>query len=101
MKGIVQDLIGNLVMFAGLYISARRTPRRKGFWLRFLAGFILFSVLRHLAFSLAGNIPWEIREYPVMAIFTAFIPALAAMALVCWEMDFWAALCCGSSAYCL
>lgn len=101
MNGIVQDLIGNLVMVAGLYISARRTPRRKGFWLRFLAGFILFSVLRHLAFSLAGNIPWEDREYPVMAIYTAFIPVLAAMALVCWEMDFWAALCCGSSAYCL
>ena len=39
MTGLHQDLIGNLVMFAGLWISARKTPRRMLFWLRIALGF--------------------------------------------------------------
>ena len=102
MNGVFQDLIGNLVMLAVLFISARKTPRRKNFLIRLVLGFVLFSLIRHTAFSLINaQIPWEERELPSLIVFAAFIPMLAATALVCWEMDFWAALYCGSSAYCL
>ena len=40
-------------------------------------------------------------RYTNMVAFSAFIPLTATAALFCWEMDFWAALYCGSSAYCI
>ena len=102
MEGLHQDLIGNLIMFAGLYISARKTPRRALFWLRLPLALALFSVIRYLVFTYTmPAFPRESGLAPLMIAFTAFIPLLAAGALLCWEMDFWAALYCGSSAYCI
>ena len=102
MGGLQQDLIGNAVMFAALYISARKTPRRKLFWLFLLLGFALFSGIRYLYFThLSPLIPRDVRQTFNMIAFTAFIPLTAAVSLLCWEMDFWAALYCGSSAYCI
>ena len=102
MTGIQQDLLGNLAMFCGLYILARKTPRRKHFWLRMLLGFVLFSLIRQGIFSgLLSTIPWESRQLSLMVAFSAFIPLLMSACCVCWEMDAWAALHCGSSAYCM
>lgn len=102
MTGLHQDLIGNLVMFAGLWISARKTPRRMLFWLRIALGFALFSLFRHAYITYLNPLfSGEAFRYPSMIFFTSFIPLLAGVALLCWEMNFWAALYCGSSAYCL
>ena len=103
MEGLHQDLIGHLVMFMALLISARKTPRRKGFWLRLLGGLVLFSALRYVYFSHLSPLiaSRDTARYASMAAFAAFIPLLAGAALACWEMDFWAALYCGSSAYCI
>ena len=102
MENLHQDLIGNLLMFSGLLISARKTPRRSFFWLRLALGFALFSALRYAYFTYRTSLfPPEAGQYPNMVFFTAFIPMLAAAALGSWEMDFWVALYCGSSAYCL
>ena len=102
MEGLHQDLIGNLVMFAALYISARKTTRRRFFWLRLLAGYALFSLTRYAYFTfLSGLMPRETAQNVNMVIFAAFSPLTAAAAMLCWELDFWAALYCGSSAYCI
>ena len=103
MEGLHQDLIGNLAMFVALLISARKTPRRKAFWVRLVLSFALFSALRYVYFSHLSPLiaSRDIARYASMAAFTAFIPLTAAAALLCWEMDFWAALYCGSSAYCI
>ena len=102
MEGLHQDLIGNGVMFFALYISARKTPRREGFWLRLPLALILFSLIRYGYFSFVGPlIPRDAGSLPAMLAFTAFIPLMAASCALCWEMDFWAALYCGCSAYCV
>ena len=94
MEGPHQDLIGNLAMFVALLISAQKTPRRKNFWLRLIAGLVLFSALRYVYFSHLSPllVSWDTMRYTNMAAFSAFIPLTATAALFCWEMDFWAAL---------
>ncbi len=102
MEGLHQDLFGNLVMFAGLWISAQKTPRRSAFFLRLALGFILFSVLRYVSFGcLLPLFSQEAVRGVRMLLFAAFIPMLAAAGMFSWEMDFWVGLYCGSSAYCL
>ena len=102
MTGIQQDLLGNLIMFCSLDILARKTTRRPTFWLRMLLCFGLFSLIRYGVFSgLLAGLPWNIRQPCLMVAFSAFIPLLMGACLSCWEMDVWAALHCGSSAYCL
>ena len=102
MTSIQQDLFGNLVMFFGLVILARKTPRRKAFWLRLLLGFAAFSFVRYGIFNwLMPVFPPQSRMTSLMLAFSAFIPLLMGASLACWEMDVWAALHCGSSAYCL
>ena len=102
MDALYQDLIGNLAMFAGLYISARKTPRRKRFWLWLLMAFAVFSGIRYGYFThLLPLIPRDARQTSSAIAFSAFIPLLCAAALIPWEMNFWTALYCGSSAYCL
>ena len=74
MEPLHQDLTGNLVMFAGLYISARKTPRRGLFWLRLLLGYALFSVIRYVYFNhLSGLMPRDTAQIVNMIFFSAFI----------------------------
>ena len=102
MTGMQQDIFGNLVMFCGLFILARKTPRRGLFWLRLLMGFGLFSLARYGIFSgLLPLIPGVNRLLRLTLAFTSFIPLLMGASMACWEMDVWAALHCGSAAYCL
>lgn len=102
MVGLYQDLMGNFTMFLALYISARKTPRRNGFWLRLLLGFVIFSVLRYAYTTYVGVLfTGDVWRFTTMAYYAAFIPLLAVVALCNWEMDFWSGLYCGSSAYCI
>ena len=75
MTGIQQDIFGNLVMFCGLLILARKTPRRSHFWLRLLIGFGMFSLVRYGIFT--GVLPrltgWD-RLLRLTLAFTSFIP---------------------------
>ncbi len=102
MEALHRDLIGNLVMFISLWISARKTPRRRLFWQRLLLGAAVFSILRYVYFThITPLLTVNLRQLPQMAGFTCFIPLLALVAMSSWEMDFWGALCCSSSAYCI
>lgn len=102
MVGLHQDLIGNLAMFCALWIAARRTPRRKGFLLRLLLGFTLFSLARYGYSTYVGGLfTGTASRYAQIVFYASFIPLTAVAALCCWEMDFWAALYCGSCAYCV
>lgn len=102
MEGLHQDIVGNLVMFAALLLSAHKTPRRSFFRARFLSGLVIFTLLRYgYTAYLSALIPQSAARPAAMVFFTSFIPLTAAAALFCWDMDPWAALYCGSSAYCL
>ncbi|MBQ4381243.1 MAG: GHKL domain-containing protein [Oscillospiraceae bacterium] len=101
MIGVIQDILGNIIIFATVFIAARSTARRKYFWLRLAASVVAFGLIRWAYFKYLGPvIPMEIRRYCNMAAFAAFIPMAALGAAFSWELDPWAALYCGSAAYC-
>ena len=102
MEGYIQDILGNLIMFFGMWTAAFRMPKRSLFWVRLAGCFAVFCGIRYLVFQ--QGIPLihgDYVDYVRMAAFSLIIAMLVFCAWFCWEMDFWPALFCATTSYCV
>ena len=51
MEGYIQDILGNLIMFFGMWTAAFRMPKRSLFWVRLAGCFAVFCGIRYLVFQ--------------------------------------------------
>lgn len=102
MRDIIQDILGNICLFAAAWIIAYRMPKRKMFWVRTVLCFAVFCVLRHLYFDsivpLIEGDDWSISN---MLGFTVLLGLTTASVAIAFDCGFWPALFCGSTSYCL
>lgn len=102
MRNIIQDILVNISLFSAAWIIGRKLPRRSWFWLRTAVSFAGFCVLRQLYFN--GFVPLFTRQNQLFANILGYATLLGLTAVavaVCFDSDFWAALFCGGTSYCV
>lgn len=100
MENYIQDILGNVCMFASLLILCRKTPRRDLFWVRLPLSFVAFCALRFIIFSLLlPLLPPPVDRILNMAAFALIFALLWVVVRVCYDCDFWMALFCANIGY--
>ncbi len=102
MRSVIQDILVNISLFSAAWIIGRRLPRRKLFWLRTAVCFAVFCVLRQLFFN--GLVPLLDPTYKILwstCGYAGLLGMTTVSVMLCFDSDFWAALFCGGTSYCV
>ena len=102
MRNIFQDTLGNIMLFSAAWILAGKMPRKSHFLVRSVLCFAGLCALRYLYFDVVLGViigdDWRLAQ---MLGFVGLFFLVAVAVGLCFECDFWAALFCGSTSYCL
>ena len=102
MNALIQDLLGNIMVFLTMFAIVVKSSRRKWFAFRFLLSCAVFCAVRYLIFHYVVPLfPQESRSYIRMIGFSALVLLAALVAYASYEFNFFSALFCGSVGYCV